>query len=85
MTLKNALLGSGALAVLLDATINSFDLVLTVVDVVFPMVAVTSSYLAPNLDWLSEATMSKLVVFFALLYLVHLSLKLKRRIQNARS
>lgn len=85
MNWEETLAGTGALAVLLDATLNSFDLIISVVDVVFPIVALLDGYLAPYLGWMSEEVTTKLLLLVSLLYLVHLTLKLKRRIQDARS
>lgn len=79
---KEKLLGSGALVVLIDAGFNSFDLILSVVDVLFPMVALVSNQLAPEIGWLNQELMQNLLIVVALLYLVHLSEKLYRRLRN---
>lgn len=87
--MKDKILGSGALAILLDALLNSFDLLFMLldvlmgsIDVLFSMTVVTSGYLAPNLDWLDEQLMTNVLVVVAMLYLLHLSMRFKRRVQD---
>lgn len=89
MSWKDALLGGGALGIAFDATLNSFDVILSGVDillgssdVLFTIFVVLNGSVAPNLDWLSEDLMRNLLLLAALLYLVHLSMKLKRRLEN---
>ncbi|UWG47041.1 hypothetical protein HSRCO_0747 [Halanaeroarchaeum sp. HSR-CO] len=90
MNQKDTLLGGGAVGLLLDATLNSFDLLLGSfdlllgsVDLLYPMVIV-GSRIAPALDWLDESLMTDLMLVVASLYLLHLTLRLKRRYTNER-
>lgn len=82
MSTRDTVLGSGAVFILFDAVINGFELILATIDIVFPMVAVTAGTLAPNFEWLDETVWQHLLVFVAMLYLLHLSLQLIERLTN---
>lgn len=85
---KDALLGGGVLGILLDGVFNSFnlifgslDLLMGSVDILYPIILVLNR-LSINFGWLDQDLITNLVLVISVLYLIHLSLRLKRRVQN---
>lgn len=80
--IRDAVFGSSAVVVLFDAFLNSFDLLLAMSDLLFPMMAVVSGTIAPEIEFLSEQMFTHLLLFVAALYVINLLSKLRRRYQN---
>ncbi|MFW5905850.1 MAG: hypothetical protein ACOCUO_03305 [archaeon] len=85
---KDGLIGSGALGVLADATLNgadlifgSLDLVMESIDLLYPA-TVALNQLAPNVGWIDQTLVTDVMVVIALLYLVHLVNRLRKRLKN---
>ena len=72
MISKETVFGSGSVAAILDALVNSGDLLLMVGDVAFIPISVAFGSIVPYVPWLDQATMQPIVVFVAALYVVNL-------------
>ena len=88
MSWKEGILGSGALTVIADGLLNSFDLIfgsidllMGSVDLLYPIIIVLNR-IAPSLGWLDQQLLTNLMLVIALLYLVHLINKLRKRLTN---
>lgn len=78
---KETIFGSSALVIVVDAMVNSFELLFAISDVAFPALALLSGTLAQHFDWLDIEVLTRLLVFFAVLYLLSLLFKLWERIK----
>lgn len=71
--------------VLLDAVLNSFQVLLLSSDIIFPMLSIASGTFVEHFSFINESVMQMLILFFATLYILNLSNKLRARLQNGDS
>ena len=79
---RDALLGSGALATIVDVSINGAELLLLFGDVAFYPASIAFGTIAPTAEWLSPEALEPVVLFLAVLYVSNL---LIRRVQRFRT
>jgi len=80
---KLKLAGAGsAVGIVLDVLLTGGDLLLSISDLLFPMVSIVYSTLAPEIPWLDQQTAFHALLFVATLYLTNLALKLHDRLQS---
>lgn len=76
-----AVLGGGAFATVFDVVFNSAELMLTLGEVLFVPLSVVFGSVAPNVEWVSQATLEPVVVVLATFYAANI---LFARIQQYR-
>jgi hypothetical protein len=80
---KLKLAGAGsALGIVLDVLLTGGDLLLSLSDLLFPMVSIVYSTLATEIPWLDQQTAYHALLFVAVLYLTNLALKLRDRLKS---
>lgn len=82
MSLRDVVFGSGSVLILLDAVIGGFDLLLSISDLLLPLVTVIYGTLAPEIWFLDFDVWPYIVVFVAALYVINLSQKIHKRVKN---
>ena len=83
--LREAILGSGAGLVAIDGLWSGVDLLFAFADVAYVPLSVAFGTLAPNVDFISQATLQPLMVFVALLYVSNILIKRIQRFRNGDS
>ena len=80
--LKELLFGGTSGVVLFDVLLNSADLLLAVSDTLFSLMVVVSGYLGPEIGWLDEELMTRLLIAVAVLYVINLLITIIGEITN---
>lgn len=82
--LRDAVLGGGAVFIVLDAFVMSFDLLLAMSDVLFPLLAVMTGELSNHFEFLGHPWMQHLFIVVALAYVINLTITLTERVREKR-
>lgn len=82
---KDGIGGALGVGVILDALFNSADLLLWLGEALFIPMAVTSSTIAPNIEWLDQGLITSITVVVAVLYVLSILEKRYKEYKNVRS
>ncbi|OYR80822.1 hypothetical protein DJ84_14685 [Halorubrum ezzemoulense] len=83
--LKENILGGSAGVFAVDGLLSGVDLLFGFADMAYVPLSVAFGTLAPNVDFISQATLQPLMVFVALLYVSNILIKRIQRFRNGDS